>query len=833
MRRIVFFMLIASAGANAALPPASRPVRTWEFLDAVGQQASILGQEDGTLEAYVYPLKLFSGMAFSFEVNDKIIPASGISRRVSYAAGATTIVFSGDEFRVAETITVPPHYPGGLIRLDIQAFNPVTIRFTLKPDFQLMWPASFGSAFAEWKAAEKLFVFGADGKPFRAVLGSPHLALKSAAYASNYGAQSQPEFSLGTVKGHAIRTLAFAASIKSLDEAVSAQSHLIEQPGRFEAEANEYFDHYLERTVSIEIPDKDLQNAYDRSRVSLVKGLVDNPFLGTGLVAGYGPSKGGYRPGFAWFFGRDSFWSSFALNSDGDWSSSRQAIEFISRFQREDGKIPHEISQTASQVAWSKDYPYEYASADATPLFIIAVRDYVQHSGDVKFAERLWPAVQKAMMFSQSTVDSNGFAKNFGVGHGWVEGGPLLPVRVEFYMAGCFVEAMRSFATLAKWTGHTQIANEYEKSAVAQQQKLDQLFWLQQANVYAFAIANDGKPVNQPSVLALVPEWWGLLPLERVQQTIKILADEDHASDWGMRILSSRAALYNPAGYHFGSVWPLFTGWASVGEYHAHQSAAAFANLKANSWLALDGAGGNTTEVLSGQTDSPLSTATPHQIWSAAMIISPILRGIFGLEANSVERRLTVRPHLPADWPEASINRLPIASGTLNLRLERNESMLTLTVENHGAGNLKLLFAPAYSPYTNVTAASFNQEPIKFSREDGRVDWHPVIEQQISNGTNTFVLHHDRWFGISAPNGPPYLAEPSSNLKILEELWQNQNRRLLLTLSGRAGQTYRLAITGSPNIAGIHGASQKENVLSVTMPSGTGYVHTQLVIDLH
>ena len=78
--------------------------------------------------------------------------------------------------------------------------------------------------------------------------------------------------------------------------------------------------------------------AYDWARVSMLQGMVNNPSLGTGLVAGYRTSGESQRPGFAWFFGRDSFWTSFALNASGDFSNSRTALEFISKYQREDGK---------------------------------------------------------------------------------------------------------------------------------------------------------------------------------------------------------------------------------------------------------------------------------------------------------------------------------------------------------------------------------------------------------------------------------------------------------------------------------------------------------------
>src|SRR6266700_1106087 len=153
-----------------------------------------------------------------------------------------------------------------------------------------------------------------------------------------------------------------------------------------EKEAAEYYRDYLNRTVSVELPDAQLQQAYDWARISVIQGLVTNPYLGTGLVAGYRTSGTSQRPGFAWFCGRDSFWTALALNASGDFSTARSALEFISKYQRADGKIPHEISQGAGFVNWFTDFPYAYASADATPLYLIAANDYVSESGDTAFA---------------------------------------------------------------------------------------------------------------------------------------------------------------------------------------------------------------------------------------------------------------------------------------------------------------------------------------------------------------------------------------------------------------------------------------------------------------
>jgi glycogen debranching enzyme len=800
-------------------------------VDAVGQRAALLGKEDGTLEAYVYPLKLFQDFKLTVEVGGREIPASSIARRVISSAGSVSIIYSGDEFQITQTLVVPPHLAGGVIVLDVQAYEPVTLHFDLQRDFQLMWPAAFGSGYGQWDADTKLYYFGADGQPYAAVLGSPGLQLDSRDYATNYSSQLRTGFSLPAIKGERKAVIGFAGSMKSREEAIATYKALIADPAALRKDTERYWNDYLSKTVSVELPDKDLEQAYDWSRLSLAKGMVDNPFLGKGLIAGYGPGKGSYRPGFAWFFGRDSFWSSFALNAAGDLADSRTAIEFISKFQRDDGKVPHEISQSASLVPWSQ-YPYEYASADATPLFIIAVRDYVERSGDTAFANAMWDRVNRAMKFSQSTLDAEGFQKNLGVGHGWVEGGPLLPVRVELYMAGCYVEALRSLAQIAQWTGHQAEADALKREFEEKQQKLNTVFWLQSSQSYALAIGTGGTPVDQPSVLAIVPNWWKLLTLDKAQLMTQRLAEEEHAADWGVRIISSKAALYSPAGYHFGSVWPLFTGWASLGEYNAHEAAQGWANLKANSWLSLDQAGGNTTEVISGETYSPLSTASPHQIWSAAMVISPLLKGLFGLEVDAIEKKISLQPHLPFDWTDTSLRHVPLANGSVDFVVHRDGTSTTLQIENHSGSEFLIDFAPAYESYSEVTSATFGSQPVKVVRREEGTDWHAAVQATIPGAGGTITLHHQRLFGISIPAPPPALAETSSNLKLISKVWDTSNKHLTLTLSGLANRTYPFLITGADSISSLSGAERMGNKATVTMPAGTGYQHATVIFDL-
>jgi len=115
----------------------------------------------------------------------------------------------------------------------------------------------------------------------------------------------------------------------------------------------------------------------------------------TGLAAGWAASGELARPGFGWFFGRDTLWSLFAIDSYGDFALAREALEFLIARQRSDGKMMHEFSQTSNEVDWAA-MPYFYASADSTPLFIIAIADYVRRSADLEFLRENWASVMRA-----------------------------------------------------------------------------------------------------------------------------------------------------------------------------------------------------------------------------------------------------------------------------------------------------------------------------------------------------------------------------------------------------------------------------------------------------
>jgi glycogen debranching enzyme len=833
------FAVAQQASSDSASLELSRPLRPWEFLPVTGTKAALFGNEAGEMEAWVYPLKIFRGLHLRFHTPERVEPAETLARTITVRPESATILYAGDTYSVRETFFVPVKEQGAVIAFEVQTEQPLEIEAIFHRDFQLEWPAALGATFIDWLSNQSAFYFGEEQRKFAALVGSPTAAQPQEEYQTNYSQSLESSFRLGvTAKGRDTKLLVIAGSMEGLADAEKTYQHLVASYKDLQRESADYYQKYLQNTVALKLPDAQLQQAYDWARISTVQGLVTNPYLGTGLVAGYRASGESQRPGFAWFFGRDSFWTSFALNAEGDFATSRTALDFIGKYQREDGKIPHEISQGASFVNWFRDYPFPYASADATPLYIIAVNDYVIRSGDTAYANEKWGTLQKAYDFLRSTYDESGFPKNQGVGHGWVEGGPLLPVKTELYQTSLGIEALRALGNLAHLTGKDNLRDELTRNFQEQEQKMNQAFWLTDAKRFASALDLENKPINEMSVLSTVPMWFGLLDDAHTNEMISALATEDHQADWGMRIISAHSAKFGGGGYHYGSVWPLFTGWASVGEYKYHRAFPAYENLRANALLALDGSLGHVTEVLSGDYYQPLSTSSPHQIWSAAMVVSPVLRGLLGLDVNAIERKLTFAPHIPADWQSFSIKNVPVGDNKAAVNYSAKEGLLSVEfLLATGGKDCDVEFRPAINLRAKVQKVELDGAPLAFHVEETLGDQHVIVNFRVGQRKRVVKIYLLRDFGLSVNTSLPGLGSSSEGLRIISENWSAAKDQLAIEVEGLPGKRYALGVRGASQLHEVEGGelsqTDKGTTLWIAIPQGSTESYSKQLVTLH
>jgi GH15 family glucan-1,4-alpha-glucosidase len=818
----------------------SRNAQNWQFLDAVGPHSALFGREDGNFEAWIYPLKLLRDFHLTFHLGSHVIPAETLPRTITVRPESTSIRYVYDSFSVCETWFAPLHDTGAVVALQLESSEPVAIEASFTPDVAWMWPAGLGAGYSEWDSAYKVFNFGEEEHRFYAVAGSPEANAIRQAYSTNYSSAMIDGFQFGpAVKGSATYHFVLAASFKEKKAANDVYQKLLSQYPQLQQEAREYYEHYLDSTVSLSLPDRELQNAYDWSRISEVQGLVDDPFAGEGLIAGYDLSGANHRPGFSWFFGRDSMWTALALDSVGDFQTTRAALEFLAKYQGQDGRIPHEVPQTVSLVQWFKLYPYGFASADATPLYIIGTADYVRASGDPAFARAKWDSLWRAYQWLRSTYGANGFPKNQGVGHGWVEGGPLLPVSSELYQVGVAIQAQQSLADLAQLL-HKPEADSLSHELPALKSRMETSFWSPDKNIYGYALDLEGKRIDRASVLGTVPMWFGLLDQQRGQQFLNVLSEPRHQADWGMRIIPEDDPLYDPTGYHFGSVWPLFTGWASVAEYRYHRPLQAYANLRANAQLVFDGSPGRATEVLSGHYYTPVATSSSHQIWSLAMIVSSLLRGMMGLSADALDSRVRFEPHVPANWTDFAIRNVPVGATSptqttnLTMSYHRSADEITLEVTRQGNRRVQLEFLPSFSLRAHVLGAEIDGKPAHFQTVEpaNEADQHVAVLVPIANDRTIIRVRMKGDFGMVYPYVAPTMGAVSSNLKFVSEQWNATHDRLELQVAGAGGAKYRVPLAGDITGMTVSGAELSQDSLQIEFSPGPSDVYTTKVVVL-
>ena len=92
-------------------------MRQFEFLPVVGQRAGLFGNEAGTFEAWVYPIKILRDLHLTFHVDGRLVPAQTLARTLTVRPESASILYSSDTFSVRETLFVPVHEQGAVILL--------------------------------------------------------------------------------------------------------------------------------------------------------------------------------------------------------------------------------------------------------------------------------------------------------------------------------------------------------------------------------------------------------------------------------------------------------------------------------------------------------------------------------------------------------------------------------------------------------------------------------------------------------------------------------------------------------------------------------------------
>jgi glycogen debranching enzyme len=797
------------------------------YFDQTGRKFAILGNEAGEFEAWAWPLKLFIHFDVSFFIGSSTQPIRGrdIVSRIEVRPDVTSITYVFQSFTATMHVVVPPDDAGGVLLLDVDAIEPLSVVASFVPTMQPMWPAGLGGQYARWDDGAKAYLISESSRKNHGYLGSP--AGKTMSYTPAHMLGEQPnQFKIEISDPSSVvdRFIPIVMSGGKGDrEAVRATyDDLLRDPKAAYERARDHVRDLQENTLSIETPNAELNDALEWAKFSYDGLFADNPDLaGTGMMAGLAQAGMGGRPGFGWFFGGDSYLNSFSLNALGAYGLSHDAITFMAPFQREDGKMPHEITQAVDYVDWFGDYPYAFIHADTSPYFIVAMHAYYEASGDWKAIESNWASILRAYEWSKKTdIDGDGLMDNEAAGLGALEFGALTGIQTDIYLGAVWIQALRAMETMASIRNETALTNEAAMLAEKAADSFEK-FWDEGVGQYVYAFNKDNETVSEVTPWSAVGLMFGDGTNERATETLRRMHYSDMTTDWGVRMLSTGSPYYEPLNYNYGAVWPFLTSWVTTAQYKRGLPLQAFSNLMASVGHVGERSLGDVTEVFSGARHTWPGESVPHQGFCTAATVLPTVRGLLGLDYSSSGNTLTFAPAVPADWNTYSIHHFQAGPTSADIDYHRNGSseryMLRLDRVGEKAAQLpNLSFRPAYQPGTVVTSVTVNGQEIDFETETSPDAVILSLTVQ-PDGSNTLIeVTSQRSLELIPPIWNSQVGDENKGLRILR--YTVNGSRGHLEVEGRAGGSYRLDTVGWDRILSIQGAEMDNGSLIIRIP---------------
>jgi len=251
-------------------------------------------------------------------------------------------------------------------------------------------------------------------------------------------------------------------------------------------------------------------------------------------------NKGSYMAGLPWFqnyWGRDSCWISMGAVNIGDFAGAKETLSKLASYEK-DGMIPNYINP---------DGGVDYGSADAPPLFMIALERYVRYSKDAAFFEQLEPVVKRVLERGVDLMKDGMVRRDGRTWMDTLDRGEFC-IDLQALWAEAFLCASHFF--------HPRYERFYNQIV----HSINNRFW----NGEFFA---DELDVDRMSANVLFPLFFKQISHNRALDAFHLLESEKFTTPAGIRSLSKDDVDYDPGGYHTGCVWGLLTGMMSYAEY--------------------------------------------------------------------------------------------------------------------------------------------------------------------------------------------------------------------------------------------------------------------------
>ena len=455
------------------------------------------------------------------------------------------------------------------------------------------------------------------------------------------------------------------------------------------------------------IPDKQLQQTFEWLKYNDDWLVRDVPEIGRGLSAGL--------PDYPWWFGADNEYALKGLIATGRRDLVYSTIDLlvnISEKANGNGRIIHEVSTNGAV--------FNPGNINETPQFASLIRTVYQWTGDRAFLEKYYPVVKKGLdwLMRENDRDLNLLPDGFGMME--IHGMNSEMVDVAAYTQKAFADA----AAMARAMNEDSLAAVYDGLAGQLAEKINTEFWAPDYGSYADFVGNNWqaltllqdalvradtlhKPWASEELTAtrdkllqstayykkqgfvLYHNWVVNTPMETG------VADPDKA----LKALETGARFVNPFGMfvtgidrdesagkdegsfaagkkifsYTGAVMTLPTGVQAVAENNYGRPDQALDYLKRMTRSFGYALPGSIYEV---SPDFGMMT----QAWTIYSFAVPIVQQFFGIQPEAAGKSIRIRPQMPAEWADASLEKVLIGNNELDMHYKKSGKKLEIAL---------------------------------------------------------------------------------------------------------------------------------------------------------
>jgi glycogen debranching enzyme len=461
----------------------------------------------------------------------------------------------------------------------------------------------------------------------------------------------------------------------------------------------------LLQTAEIQIPDPELQQAYEWIKYNTDWLVREVPGIGRGFGAGL--------QDYPWWFGVDSEYTIQGLITTGRKDLVYPTIELIhslSEKENGNGRIVHEVSTNGAV--------FNPGNINETPQWASMIWEVYRWTGDREFLETYFPGIKKGLNWLLTENDKDGNLLPDGYGMMEIHGLESEMIDVAAYSQKAFADA----AQMAEILGEIELAKSYQQTADALAEKINSDFWVPEFGSYADFIgtAEEALHLIEGAIIRAdtLNKPWAVEELRATKATLSTLPKDQKQGfvlyhNWVVNTpmetgiadpekakiaLATGQKYTNPFGVfvtgidrdeqaanedgtfsgskifsYTGAVMTLPTGVQAIGENNYANPDGALDYLKRMTRSFGFALPGSLYEV---SPDYGMFT----QAWNMYSFAVPIITQFFGIKPDAGNRVIYIRPQMPSDWENASIQKVLIGDNEISLTYEKSGNELSIEV---------------------------------------------------------------------------------------------------------------------------------------------------------